>query len=77
MNYLKDKSGRQLGYKSKRCLVETPSLAEVMQAGEGVTKGEMARMTSMYLKCHKKSSNARLKTGIFQRRDEKERFFFL
>lgn len=29
----------------------------------------------MYLKCHKKSSNARLKTGIFQRRDEKGRFF--
>lgn len=54
MNYLKDKSGRQLGYKPRRCLVETPSLAEVMQVGEGVTKGEMARMTSMYLKCHKK-----------------------
>lgn len=54
MNYLKDKSARQLGYKPRRCLVETLSLAEVMQAGEGVTEGEMARMTSMYLKCHKK-----------------------
>lgn len=46
--------GRQLGYKSRRYPVETLSLAKVMQVGEDTTEGEMARIITMYLKCHEK-----------------------
>lgn len=45
-----------------------------MQAGEGTTEGEMARMITMYLKCHKKVQMLAYRQVYFKGGMEKKDF---